>query len=125
MTTGAHQQRPHNHWTQCLNRRHLYHSPFRLCQVRILTLICLIFPVLCQIEMLDPGASTFLMTPTQSMIYRPSLPQESHEAPSASSSHYHSPSPYGIQTPPSWVMQTSPHSLFYQGELSSQYSHSE
>ncbi|MBA0620412.1 hypothetical protein Godav_006128 [Gossypium davidsonii] len=68
-----------------------------------------------------PGASHFPMTLTQPPIYRPSSPEGSHEAPSKSSSHYQSPSPYGIQTPPSWVMQTPSHSLFYQGWLSSQH----
>ncbi|KAK5793394.1 hypothetical protein PVK06_034538 [Gossypium arboreum] len=55
------------------------------------------------------GASPFSMTPTQPMIYRPSSLQGSHEAPSASLSHYHFPSPFGIQTPPSRVMKTPPH----------------
>ncbi|MBA0760579.1 hypothetical protein Gotri_023311 [Gossypium trilobum] len=31
------------------------------------------------------------------------------------------PSPYGIQTPPQWVMQTPRHSLFYQNGSSSQH----
>ncbi|KAK5836358.1 hypothetical protein PVK06_012144 [Gossypium arboreum] len=49
-----------------------------------------------------PCASPFLMTPTQPTIYRPSSLEGSHKAPSGSSSHYQSPSPYGIQTlPPS------------------------
>ncbi|MBA0783936.1 hypothetical protein Gotri_001573, partial [Gossypium trilobum] len=39
------------------------------------------------------------MTPTQPMIYRPSSLEGLHEAPSGSSFHYQSPSPYGIQTP--------------------------
>ncbi|MBA0761596.1 hypothetical protein Gotri_024222, partial [Gossypium trilobum] len=39
------------------------------------------------------------MTPTQPTIYRPLSPNGSHEAPLGSSSHYQSPSPYGIQTP--------------------------
>ncbi|MBA0655886.1 hypothetical protein Goklo_008307 [Gossypium klotzschianum] len=42
MTVGADQQRPHNHRAQRLNRRHPYHSPFRLCQVHILALICIL-----------------------------------------------------------------------------------
>ncbi|MBA0634133.1 hypothetical protein Godav_029370 [Gossypium davidsonii] len=58
---------------------------------------------------------------TQLTIYR-SLSQEgSHEAPSGSSSHYQSPSPYGIQTPSPWVLQTPSHPLFYQGGSSSQH----
>ncbi|KAK5793487.1 hypothetical protein PVK06_034636 [Gossypium arboreum] len=46
-------------------------------------------------------------------------PEGSHLVPLTSSSHYHSSSSYGIQTPPPWVMQTPPHSLFYQGGSSS------
>ncbi|MBA0784672.1 hypothetical protein Gotri_028199, partial [Gossypium trilobum] len=45
-----------------------------------------------------PGASPFSMTPTQPTIYRSSSQEGSHEASSGSSSHYQSPSPYGIQT---------------------------
>ncbi|MBA0804925.1 hypothetical protein Gohar_004479 [Gossypium harknessii] len=71
-----------------------------------------------------PDASHFLMAPTQLMIYR-SLSQEGpHEAPSGSSTHFQSPSPYGIQVGYAhlpWVMQTHPRSLFYQYELSSQH----
>ncbi|MBA0667923.1 hypothetical protein Goklo_000929, partial [Gossypium klotzschianum] len=48
------------------------------------------------------GASSFSMTPTQPTIYRPSSQEGSHEAPSRSSSHFQSPSPYGIQIPPLW-----------------------
>ncbi|MBA0864017.1 hypothetical protein Goshw_028743 [Gossypium schwendimanii] len=47
-----------------------------------------------------PHASHFPMTPTQPPIYKPSSPEGSYEAPSRSSSHYQSLSPYGIQTPP-------------------------
>ncbi|MBA0765752.1 hypothetical protein Gotri_014905 [Gossypium trilobum] len=36
------------------------------------------------------------MTLTQPTIYRPSSSEGSHEAPLGSSSHYQSPSPYGI-----------------------------
>ncbi|MBA0669144.1 hypothetical protein Goklo_001992, partial [Gossypium klotzschianum] len=49
-----------------------------------------------------PSASPFPMTLTQPPIYRLSLSEGLHEAPSKSSSHYQSPSTYGIQTPPSW-----------------------
>ncbi|KAK5793534.1 hypothetical protein PVK06_034684 [Gossypium arboreum] len=68
-----------------------------------------------------PGASPFPMTPTQPMICMLSSLKGSHEAPSTSSSHYQSSLPYGIQTPPPWVMQTPPHSLFYQGGSFSQH----
>ncbi|MBA0773922.1 hypothetical protein Gotri_009171, partial [Gossypium trilobum] len=54
------------------------------------------------------------MTPTQPTIYRPSSQEGSHKVPSGSSSHYQSPLPYEIQTPPLWVKQTPPHYLFYQ-----------
>ncbi|MBA0711392.1 hypothetical protein Golax_010581 [Gossypium laxum] len=37
------------------------------------------------------------------------------------SSHFQSPSPYGIQTPSPWVMQTFMQFLFYQGGLSSKH----
>ncbi|MFQ6660072.1 hypothetical protein Gotur_028700 [Gossypium turneri] len=83
MTTQAHQQRPRNYRAQRLNRRHPHHNPFRLCQLRWNAW---------------PGASPFSMTLTQPTIYRPSSQEGSHEAPSGSSSHYQSPSPYGIQT---------------------------
>ncbi|MFQ6671044.1 hypothetical protein Gotur_035714 [Gossypium turneri] len=42
MTARAHQQHPHNHRAQHLKRRHLHHSPFGLCQVHILALICIL-----------------------------------------------------------------------------------
>ncbi|MBA0607522.1 hypothetical protein Godav_019810, partial [Gossypium davidsonii] len=61
------------------------------------------------------------MTPTQPTIYRPSSQEGSHKAPSGSSSHFESPSYYGSQTHPSWVMQTPSHYLFYQGGSSSQH----
>ncbi|KAK5832844.1 hypothetical protein PVK06_016647 [Gossypium arboreum] len=68
-----------------------------------------------------PGSSLFPITPSQSPIIRPPSHEGSHEDPSGSSFFYHSPSPYGIQTPPLWVMQTPLHSLFYQGGSSSQH----
>ncbi|MFQ6640360.1 hypothetical protein Gotur_015332, partial [Gossypium turneri] len=61
------------------------------------------------------------MTLTKLTIYRPLSPERLHKAPSGSSSHYQSLLSYGIQTPLSWVMQTPPHSLFYQGGSSSQH----
>ncbi|MFQ6637006.1 hypothetical protein Gotur_013553 [Gossypium turneri] len=47
-----------------------------------------------------PSAYPFPMTPTQPTIYRPPSQEGSYEAPLGSSSHYQSPSPCGIQTPP-------------------------
>ncbi|MBA0814638.1 hypothetical protein Gohar_020454 [Gossypium harknessii] len=64
------------------------------------------------------------MTQSQPMIYRASSSEEPHEAPSESSTHFQSPSPYGIQVGYAhspWVMQTSLQSLFYQGGSSSQH----
>ncbi|PPR91066.1 hypothetical protein GOBAR_AA29620 [Gossypium barbadense] len=63
-----------------------------------------------------PDSCLFPITPSQPPINRPPSHKGPHNAPSGSSSFYHSPLPYGIQTPPPWVMQTSPHSLFYQGD---------
>ncbi|KAG8501160.1 hypothetical protein CXB51_003246 [Gossypium anomalum] len=68
-----------------------------------------------------PGSSLFPITLSQPPIYRPSSHERSQETPSGGSSFYQSPSPYGVQTPPPWVMQTSPQSLFYQGGSSSQH----
>ncbi|KAK5819380.1 hypothetical protein PVK06_024377 [Gossypium arboreum] len=62
-----------------------------------------------------PDSCLFPITPSQPPINRPPSHKGPHNALSGSSSFYHSPLPYGIQTPPPWVMQTSPHSLFYQG----------
>ncbi|MBA0753245.1 hypothetical protein Gogos_020948 [Gossypium gossypioides] len=72
-----------------------------------------------------PDVSPFPMTLTQSTIYRPSSPDGSYEATLESSSHYQSLSPYGIQTPPPWEMQTPPHSLLYQDGSSFQHPQSE
>ncbi|KAH1031604.1 hypothetical protein J1N35_043778 [Gossypium stocksii] len=68
-----------------------------------------------------PGSYPFSITPAQPSIYRPPSHEGSHEAPSESSSFYQSPSPYGIQPPSPWMMQTPPGSLFYQGRSSSQH----
>ncbi|KAH1083316.1 hypothetical protein J1N35_023077 [Gossypium stocksii] len=64
---------------------------------------------------------SILITPSQLPIYRPPSHEGSHEAPLGNFSFYQSSSPYGIQTPPPWVMQIPLHSLFYQGGSSSQY----
>ncbi|MFQ6640863.1 hypothetical protein Gotur_014968 [Gossypium turneri] len=68
-----------------------------------------------------PGSSPFSTTPIRSPMYRPSSQEGSQEGPSRSSSFYQTPSPYGFQTPSLLVMQTPPHSLFYQGGSSSQH----
>ncbi|XP_052885240.1 serine/threonine-protein phosphatase 7 long form homolog [Gossypium arboreum] len=60
-----------------------------------------------------PGSSPFLITSSQPPIYRPSSHERSQETPSRGSSFYQSQSPYGVQTPPPWVMQTPLQSLFY------------
>ncbi|MFQ6657873.1 hypothetical protein Gotur_027362, partial [Gossypium turneri] len=67
------------------------------------------------------SASFFSMTLTQPTIYRLSSQEGSHKVPSGSSSHYQSSLPYGVQTPPPWVMQTPPYYLFYQNRSSSQH----
>ncbi|KAH1039291.1 hypothetical protein J1N35_041034 [Gossypium stocksii] len=56
-------------------------------------------------------SSSFPITLTQHPIYRLSSHERFHKAPSGSSSYYQSPSSYGIQTPPPWVMQTTLHSF--------------
>ncbi|MBA0877457.1 hypothetical protein Goshw_013284, partial [Gossypium schwendimanii] len=53
-------------------------------------------------------------------IYRPAGYEGSQEGPSGSSSFYQSPLLYRFQTPSPLVMQTPPHSLFYQCGSSSQ-----
>ncbi|MFQ6641652.1 hypothetical protein Gotur_015100 [Gossypium turneri] len=53
--------------------------------------------------------------PSGPPMYRPTK----HEGSSGSSSFYQSPPPYGFQTPSPLVMQTPPHSQFYQGGSSS------
>ncbi|MFQ6651854.1 hypothetical protein Gotur_024016 [Gossypium turneri] len=53
-------------------------------------------------------------------MYRPATHEGSQEGPSGRSSFYQSPPPYGFQTLSPLVMQTPPHSQFYQGGLSSQ-----
>ncbi|KAG8483455.1 hypothetical protein CXB51_023180 [Gossypium anomalum] len=68
-----------------------------------------------------PQPTKLTSQPLQIMLGAPSSPQELHKASSVSSSHYHFLSPYRIQTSPSWVMQTPPHYLFYQGGSSSQH----
>ncbi|KAH1039412.1 hypothetical protein J1N35_041155 [Gossypium stocksii] len=64
-----------------------------------------------------PSSSPFSITPSQPSTYRSSSHEGSHEAPSGSSSFYQSPSPYEVQAPHPWVMQTPPQSLFYQDPL--------
>ncbi|MFQ6663966.1 hypothetical protein Gotur_031246 [Gossypium turneri] len=68
-----------------------------------------------------PGSSLFSVTRSGPPMYRPASHEGSQEGPSGSSSFYQSPSPNGFQTPSSLVMQTPPHSLFYQGGSSSQH----
>ncbi|KAK5838998.1 hypothetical protein PVK06_007751 [Gossypium arboreum] len=68
-----------------------------------------------------PSSSPFPITPSQLLIYRMPSHEGSHEAPSGSSSFYQSPSPYGIQIPSPFVMQTPPQSLFYQCGSPSQH----
>ncbi|KAG8495970.1 hypothetical protein CXB51_009378 [Gossypium anomalum] len=67
------------------------------------------------------SSSLFFITSSQPLINRLSSHEGSHEAQSGSSSFYKSLSPYGIQTPPPWVMQTPSQSLFYKGGSPSQH----
>ncbi|MFQ6659029.1 hypothetical protein Gotur_028072 [Gossypium turneri] len=67
-----------------------------------------------------PGLAPFPVTPSGPPMYRPATYEGSQEGPLESSSFYQSPPPYGFQTPSPLVMQTPPHSLFYQGGSSSQ-----
>ncbi|MBA0634339.1 hypothetical protein Godav_022024, partial [Gossypium davidsonii] len=67
-----------------------------------------------------PGSAPFPITPSGSLMYRPVTHEGSQEGPSGSSSFYQSPPPYGFQTPSPLLMQTPPHSLFYQVGSSSQ-----
>ncbi|MFQ6667650.1 hypothetical protein Gotur_033599 [Gossypium turneri] len=67
-----------------------------------------------------PGSGPFPVMPNRPPMYRPATHEGSPEGPSESSSFYQSPPPYGFQTPSPLVMQTPPHSLFYQGGSSSQ-----
>ncbi|MFQ6662815.1 hypothetical protein Gotur_030540 [Gossypium turneri] len=68
-----------------------------------------------------PYSSPFSVMPSGPPMYRPASHEGSQVGPSGSSSFYQSPSPYEFQTPSSLVMQTPPHSLFYQGGSSSQH----
>ncbi|MFQ6651821.1 hypothetical protein Gotur_023995 [Gossypium turneri] len=68
-----------------------------------------------------PGLAPFSVTPSGSLMYRPAAHEGSQEGPLGSSSFYQSPPPYGFQTLSPLVMQTPPHSLFYQGGSSSQF----
>ncbi|MFQ6633603.1 hypothetical protein Gotur_012313 [Gossypium turneri] len=69
----------------------------------------------------DTHGTTFSDDAREPPMHRPSLQEGSQEGPSGSSSFYQTPSQYGFQTPSPLVMQTPPHSLFYQGGLSSQH----
>ncbi|MFQ6656703.1 hypothetical protein Gotur_026692 [Gossypium turneri] len=68
-----------------------------------------------------PGSSPYSITPSRPLMYRPASHEGSQERPSRSSSFYQTPSPYEFQTASSLVMQTPPHSLFYQSGSSSQH----
>ncbi|MBA0635915.1 hypothetical protein Godav_000135 [Gossypium davidsonii] len=67
-----------------------------------------------------PGSAPFSVTPSGPPMYRPATHEGSQEGPLGSSSFYQSPPPYGFQTPSPMVIQTPPHSLFFQGGSSSQ-----
>ncbi|MBA0634220.1 hypothetical protein Godav_029919, partial [Gossypium davidsonii] len=67
-----------------------------------------------------PGSAPFPVIPSGPPMYRPVAHEGSQEGPTGSSSFYQYPPPYGFQTPSPLVMQTPPHSLFFQGGSSSQ-----
>ncbi|MBA0638786.1 hypothetical protein Godav_024981 [Gossypium davidsonii] len=67
-----------------------------------------------------PGSAPFPVTPSRPLMYRPAAHEGSQEGPSGSSSFCQSPPLHGFQTPSPLVMQTPPHSLFFQGGSSSQ-----
>ncbi|MFQ6656382.1 hypothetical protein Gotur_026504 [Gossypium turneri] len=67
-----------------------------------------------------PGSALFSVTLSGPSMYSPTAHRGSQEGPSENSSFYQSLPPYELQTPSPLVMQTPPHSLFYQGGSSSQ-----
>ncbi|XP_040959026.1 protein transport protein SEC31-like [Gossypium hirsutum] len=67
-----------------------------------------------------PGSAPFPVTPSGPSMYRPAGHEGSQEGPSGSSPFYQSLATYGFQTPSPFVMQTPPHTLFFEGGSSSQ-----
>ncbi|MFQ6651457.1 hypothetical protein Gotur_023784 [Gossypium turneri] len=67
-----------------------------------------------------PGSALFPVMPSGPPMYRPAAQEGSQGGPSGSSPFYQSPPTYGFQTPSPLLMQTPPHTLFFEGGSSSQ-----
>ncbi|MFQ6652648.1 hypothetical protein Gotur_024411 [Gossypium turneri] len=67
-----------------------------------------------------PSSAPFPVMPSGPLMYRPVAHEGSQEGPLGSSPFYQSPATYGFQTPSPFVMQTPPHTLFFEGGSSSQ-----
>ncbi|MFQ6660951.1 hypothetical protein Gotur_029279, partial [Gossypium turneri] len=67
-----------------------------------------------------PGSAPFPITSSGPPISRPAAQEGSQGGPSGSSPFYQSPPTYGFQTPSPFMMQTPPHTLFFEGGSSSQ-----
>ncbi|MFQ6665015.1 hypothetical protein Gotur_031913 [Gossypium turneri] len=67
-----------------------------------------------------PGSASFPVMPSGPPICRPAAHEGSQGGPSGSSPFYQSPLTYGFQTPSLFMMQTPPHTLFFEGGSSSQ-----
>ncbi|MFQ6636420.1 hypothetical protein Gotur_014161, partial [Gossypium turneri] len=75
-------------------------------------------PTVCWSQM--PGSDPFPIMPSGPPISRPAVQEGSQGGPSVSSLFYQSPPTYGFQTPSPFMMQTPPHTLFFEGGSSSQ-----
>ncbi|KAL1090603.1 hypothetical protein V6Z11_D07G100900 [Gossypium hirsutum] len=64
------------------------------------------------------GSAPFPIMPSGPPMYRPAAHEGSQGRPSGSSPFYQSPN--GFQTPSPFLMQTPPHTLFFEGGSSSQ-----
>ncbi|MFQ6657443.1 hypothetical protein Gotur_027109 [Gossypium turneri] len=67
-----------------------------------------------------PGSASFPFMPSGPPMYRPAAQEGSQGGSSGSSPFYQSPPTYGFQTPLPFLMQTPPHTLFFEGGSSSQ-----
>ncbi|MFQ6655311.1 hypothetical protein Gotur_025926 [Gossypium turneri] len=67
-----------------------------------------------------PGSTLFPIMLSGPPMYRPATHEGSQGGPSGSSPFYQSPPTYRFQTPSPFLMQTPPHTLFFEGGSSSQ-----
>ncbi|MFQ6652730.1 hypothetical protein Gotur_024455 [Gossypium turneri] len=67
-----------------------------------------------------PGSAPFPVMSSRPLITRPTAQEGSQGGPSGSSPFYHSLATHGFQTPSPFMMQTPPHTLFFEGGSSSQ-----